>query len=545
MNGRIASKSTMHAVFIVFACFLMACGGGGSNSSSVPARPNPAPSPNPVPSQPQWTFGVYESASNFAARCESPRSGIDPISGNAYPDTAGSALEEKLWMRSFSNETYLWFDEVPDNDPNDFTIPAYFAQLKTTELTASGKPKDSFHFSEDTASYNERTQSGTSSGYGIRWEFVANHAPRELIVRYTEPGSPAEQAGIPRGASVKVVDGIDFVNTEVQDDVDAINAALFPEADGSEHTFEFELIDGSRLTATLLSGVISIQSVQNTRILDTEVGRVGYFQFNSFITPSQSDLIDAFHSFVDESVTELVIDLRYNGGGSLNLAAQIAYMVAGPNQTRNAAFNRLRLNGKREQPAPIPFWDSEIDYVSGVLLPNTLPSPELTRVFVITTESTCSASESVINGLRGIDVEVIQIGETTCGKPFGFVPEDNCGTTYFTIQSQGVNDKGFGDYIDGFVPVASPVFDDQLPGCEVRDDFTQPLGSQSEQMLSTALYYAANGECPAINAVQNAESRNTRENQDEGGSGPAIRTPNVYLDAILSDQYQPISKGGS
>jgi hypothetical protein len=82
----------------------------------------------------------------------------------------------------------------------------------------------------------------------------------------------------------------------------------------------------------------------------------------------------------------------------------------------------------------------------------SLPTLNLPRVFVLTGPDTCSASESVINSLQGVDVEVIQIGTTTCGKPYGFYPEDNCGTTYFTIEFQGVNAKGFGDYTDGFSP---------------------------------------------------------------------------------------------
>ncbi len=67
-------------------------------------------------------------------------------------------------------------------------------------------------------------------------------------------------------------------------------------------------------------------------------------------------------------------------------------------------------------------------------------------MFVLTGPNTCSASESIINALQGVDVEVIQIGSTTCGKPYGFYPQDNCGTTYFSVEFKGVNAKGFGDY---------------------------------------------------------------------------------------------------
>jgi hypothetical protein len=101
---------------------------------------------------------------------------------------------------------------------------------------------------------------------------------------------------------------------------------------------------------------------------------------------------------------------------------------------------------------------------------------------VLTTAGTCSASEAVINGLRGIDVEVNLIGGETCGKPYAFVPQPNCGTTYFAIQTQGVNNKGFGDYADGFQPT-----------CKVDDDLDHALGDTSERLLAAALSYRANG----------------------------------------------------
>jgi hypothetical protein len=110
--------------------------------------------------------------------------------------------------------------------------------------------------------------------------------------------------------------------------------------------------------------------------------------------------------------------------------------------------------------------------------------------------------------LRGIDVEVVLIGDTTCGKPFGFFPQDNCGTTYFTIQIQSVNDKGFGAYQDGFRPVTTPNFDDELPGCRVADDLTSPLAVESEPLLATAIHYLENGSCPVTASTQKGDSLN-------------------------------------
>ena len=111
-----------------------------------------------------------------------------------------------------------------------------------------------------------------------------------------------------------------------------------------------------------------------------------------------------------------------------------------------------------------------------------------------------------MNGLRGVGVEVIQIGSTTCGKPYGFYPTDNCGSTYFTIQFQGVNELGFGDYPDGFAPENTGLSGGNfvgvsVPGCSVGDDFSKALGDPTENRLAAALQYREDGSCPAATGM--------------------------------------------
>jgi carboxyl-terminal processing protease len=126
----------------------------------------------------------------------------------------------------------------------------------------------------------------------------------------------------------------------------------------------------------------------------------------------------------------------------------------------------------------------------------------LPRVAVLTSSSTCSASESIVNGLRGVGIQVVEVGATTCGKPYGFYPEDNCGTTYFSIQFQGVNQQNFGDYPDGFSPAnATGPVGVSLPGCSVGDDFGHGLGDPNEARLSAALGYLAGQGCPAVSVA--------------------------------------------
>jgi len=116
------------------AILLVSCGGGGS-SVAPPTGNTPT---TPTPTGPTWTVNVFPAASTYAAQCASPRSGTDPATGRAFPDRAGSALLERFWLRSWTNDLYLWYSEVLDRDPalTSDTL-AYFGLLKTTATTAN------------------------------------------------------------------------------------------------------------------------------------------------------------------------------------------------------------------------------------------------------------------------------------------------------------------------------------------------------------------------------------------------------------------------
>ena len=439
-----------------------------------------------------------------------PRSGVD-IEGNPFTDEAGSTLIENFWLRSWTNETYLWPDEVPDRNPGDFNNRLdYFAILRTTATTPSGEDKDDFHFSEPTEEFLERRNSAASASYGVNYVSFSNSVPRDFRVRYTEPNSPASavvngEANFQRGARILEVDGVDLVNATSQADVDTLNAGLFPATPGETHTFVVQDV-GSNTTRSisLTSQNISTSPVNRTSTIDTPTGKVGYILFNTFSPfSSEEQIANAMSDLKAEGVNDLILDLRYNGGGLLAVAGQLSYMIAGDAATAGKTFELLRfqpaagninpVTGEVNQ--PIPFYSEGLGFslTSGT----PLESLDLPRVFILSTARTCSASEAVINGLRGIDIEVVLIGDTTCGKPFGFYPTDNCGETYYTIQFQGTNDKGFGDYTDGFAPQnESSVFPIKLSGCTAADDYSNELGDTSERLLSTALSYRDNGACP-------------------------------------------------
>jgi len=484
-------------ISLAIAALLAGCGGSGGSSSGTP--------PVSQPSGNDWTQGQFANASQFKNQCEIPRSGND-ANGNAFPDRAGTLSDELFWLRSWSNETYLWYDEITDRNPNNFSSTLnYFDELRTTATTPSGNPKDRFHFTYDSAEWLQLTTSGSSSGYGAEIALISGSPPRDIRVAFIEPGTPAAQANLTRGTKFLTVDGVDVANGA---DTDTLNEGLFPDNSGETHSFVIERPDGTQETISLTSTTVTEDPVNAVSTFDQNGRTYGYVHFTTF-SPRTAELalFDAFDQLEAANIDDLVLDLRYNGGGLLAIASQLSYMVAGPARTNGLNFETLQFNDKAgginpvtgQRITPTPFYTRGVDFT--VPPSRSAPTVSKPRVFVLTTDRSCSASEAVINGLRGIDVEVIQIGGRTCGKPYGFYATDNCGTTFFTIQFRGVNSKNFGDYADGFAP-GQPVgsLGDVMPGCAVADDFSKSLGDPDEALLSTAITYAETGACPVATA---------------------------------------------
>jgi carboxyl-terminal processing protease len=467
---------------------LTACGGSGSSNGSTTFGGNIGNS-----TEPSWVAGEFTAYSQLANQCEAG---------------SGSAMAEKLWLRSYSDDTYLWYDEILDQDPAPFSILEYFDELVTLDITPSGKLKDQFHFTMSSDEWEQLSTSGSSVGFGFNIAIKQGTGiERTITITYSDPNTPAADANVVRGALIVEVDGVNVASANDSVSIDTLNNGLFPNEDGQQSVFLIrDLGETDTREVTLTAQTIISDPVPITEVIETDNVTLGYMVFNDHIATAEKGLYDAINELKGANVDELVIDFRYNGGGYLALASQLGYMVGG-NQTINRTFEQSTFNDKYPNTNPVtgrslsptPFYQETIgfnsDYINAGI---QLPTLNLSRVFVLTSAGTCSASEAFINGLRGIGVEVIQIGSTTCGKPYGFYPADNCDTTYFTVQFKGVNDQGFGDYSDGFSPSEIPVFDTDIQGCEVSDDLTKALGDHQEGMLSTAMYYLKNSECPVV-----------------------------------------------
>jgi len=479
-----ALRRLWHGAALVASCIALASCGGGGGSNDRPV-------------------GV------MAQTC-SPN---NPYRADATAATQpGSLGTEKTWLRDYIDRAYLWYREVPSvdasaaaysNDNDVYTsLDNYFNALLTPARTPSGKLKDQFSFTYPTAAWDALINGGATMGYGIEWHFGSRTPPRNIRVAYVSTNSPAAIAGVRRGDTLVLADNV-AADDNTTTGVTALNNALFPAA-SSTHTFRFSRSGAGSTDYSFTAANVPLTPVQST-VLTVGGQKVGYILFTDHVLTAEAPLVSAFATMQAQQVSDLVLDLRYNGGGYLYIASEVAYMIAGTARTAGQPFERTLFNDKRQgensttaffDTACIP--DASFNCTSNAMLPTL----NLGRVFVLTSAGTCSASEAIINGLRGVGVDVHLIGGTTCGKPYGFFAQDNCGITYFPIEFQGVNAQNFGDYADGFIPGSVDTAGRNLPGCAANDDLDHALGDPSEGQLAAALYHRANGgACLALSAA--------------------------------------------
>ena len=420
----------------------------------------------------------------------------------------GTRALEKEWLAAYLQQNYLWYQEIEPVDPNAASyntgthfelMNAYFKAMLSQAKLEDDQPKDRHSFIYPTADWNQLSQAGVVLGYGVVWRVASSTAPRGLRIAAIQPGSQAEQVGLVRGDTLVsvTVDGVTAgADATAPAQVDALNKALYPTERGKLITLELRSVAGRIKTVSATATETTSQPVLVSRVLDVGNRRVGYMNLMDFVAPAESQMVRVFEEFSGRNVQDLVIDLRYNGGGYLYLSSQLAYMIAGSAATRNRVFDRLEYNDKRSsENVDTPFYDTTTGSSgSNTVRGNPLPSLNLRRVTVLATQSTCSASEALVNGLRGIGVTVDLVGSKTCGKPYGFTQKDNCGLSYFPIEFRGVNARGEGDYASGMAV-----------NCAANDDLASALGDVGEGMLAAALSYRASGTCPAPKSTVRAD----------------------------------------
>jgi len=395
----------------------------------------------------------------------------DDGNNNLYSCSAG---DQKRFVRDATYDWFLWNDLLPNKvKVGDFDDPA--------EVLASMievQPLDNFSYIGSAAADAAFFGHGLYEGFGFSWEMVATDDFR--LTRVFD-GSPAAAAGFSRGQRILALDGRSIAEIEA---AEGIGAALDP------MTLDFTLreIDGvTEFTVTVAKDIVTIDPVPQWQLIPTAGGTpIGYVELTTFILTANSALDTVFEAFLANGVTDVIVDLRYNSGGLVSTAELFGDYLGGA-VAENLTFSQTLFNEDRSEE-----FDSESFFTR---LGNSI---NLSRLVVIATSTTASASELLTNGMDP-HVEVAIVGADTFGKPVGQVGFEFCGNILRLTAFQNVNADGIGDYFGG------------LPAdCLANDDLTVPVGDAADPNLVAAVSYMETGACPAAPASA-AHSRITRD----------------------------------
>lgn len=359
------------------------------------------------------------------------------------------------------NDWYYWYDQIPS------VRREYYPDPYLLMNAMKYKTLDRWSFVADYDEFNSQMQ-GTFVGHGIR---IGIDDARKARISMIYSGSDLYLAGVRRGWIVKSINNSDIAQVIISGDAAAYSSILGPARQGVTNIFVFTKPDGSEATISSTKSSFTINSVLHYDTLHLSSGITGHLVFESFIEPSASELQAAFSFFKTQNVKDLILDLRYNSGGYLDIARTLASYIAGNGPASSqSTFARLTYNNKKQA--------VNVNYTFRA---TALPL-NLQRLAVITSRETASASEAVINGLVPF-MDVVCIGDTTTGKPTG-MNGWQAGKKYWfwPVTFKIVNANNNGDYFDGI-----------LPDLVVADDITRDFGDRNELCLKEAISFLQTG----------------------------------------------------
>ncbi|WP_169306887.1 S41 family peptidase [Pedobacter polaris] len=463
------------------------------------------------------------------------------------PPTTTTATRAELTKDSiflYAKELYLWNDKLPTYEvfnPRKFTTyPASLDNYEEElfEITKYSNPYEykpgstssKFSYIADKADENPKAivksasvdLDGNGNDFGIRFGFYGTTANYTIYVTAVYENSPAEKAGFVRGDKITKMNGATFgVNFDAQ------YSAILTALNGTTIKLEGIKSNGNNFDLTLAKTVFASKPIYKSRVIDAGAKKIGYLAYARFssMTNSQAGFDAAFASFSTAGVTDLIIDLRYNGGGYIETAEYLINLIA-PNSVSGTVmfsehYNTTMQNNQATILKNQPLLDrnDKVQYANGKIVTyydyianpysvanNTSrfakkgPLNNLTNVVFIVSGNTASASELVINSLKP-HMNVKLVGLTTYGKPVGFFPitlENKYDVYYSMFETK--NSLGQGGYYDGFVPDYSL---SEVPANTIMYDF----GNVNDNYLKKAIDVIA----PGIVVTSQAKTMSARE----------------------------------
>ena len=418
-----------------------------------------------------------------------------PLTPEPEPTAKDVTAHDFMWKAM--NLWYFWQGDVADLSDTRFSTD----QSYNDYLQDQGTPDEFYNskllFSEDRFSYlredyKDLVQSfqGISKSNGLEFglSLFANSENVYGYVRYIVPGSNAATVDISRGEIFTGVDG-ETLN------LDNYQSLLF----GNNDTYTLNMAsienntiadNGKSVTLTKEEG-LSENPVFMTKVIETSGLKIGYIVYNGFTSNYNEELNEAFGSLKAAGVSELVLDLRYNPGGSVNSSRLLASMIYGTDTDK--LYIRQRWNAKIQPQLSASQLEDYFANTTGESPINTL---NLSRVYIIATGSSASASELLINGLDPY-MDVIHVGTTTRGKnefsitlvdipSNSFIYNSDLESSINNNNSWGLqplvgrneNANGFYEYTEGFTP-----------DHEIREELGNfgAFGDPNETLLAKAL----------------------------------------------------------
>ncbi len=384
-----------------------------------------------------------------------------------------SIVSQNTFVRDVLNEYYLWYQELPRLNPANYASPeAYLEAARYRRLDSS------FSYINSRAANEAFFGDSQFVGLGISTQTTNT----EMRVLQVFPESPASEANMGRGDRILEINGRSVSDLIAGGQIGSAFGASEP---GVTVSVVFRTRAGDTLRATLTKRVVTIPTVSLTRTFQVDGRTVGYLFFRNFVKPSYEALDNAFAALREAGATELVVDLRYNGGGLVDVAVHLGSLVGGA-VTNGRVFAEFRHN------------DKNTALNETLRFENPDQALRLSRLFVITTRSSASASELIINSLRP-HVPVIVVGDSTFGKPVGQYGFNFCDKVLAPVAFSLVNSEGQADYFDGIAP-----------NCAADDDIEHDLGLGEEASLAETFRFIRTGSCtPPTSTAASARARAT------------------------------------
>jgi C-terminal processing protease CtpA/Prc len=382
------------------------------------------------------------------------------------PAIIAPTVDEKArdYLYDAMNEVYLWYNLMPVVVKTNYKNPYELLDAMMY------KTLDRWSFVQTYSQFQTQNQGGFV-GHGISMGLDQTKTTVRIAQIYNR--SPLYKKGVRRGWIVKNLNGGNLAQVFINKDTATYNHLIGKSLAGVTNTFLFQTPAGKDSTITSTKASFTLNTVILSDTLHLKSGITGHLVFDQFIPPSNHELDSAFTFFKQNNITDLIIDLRYNGGGDLNVLTNMASYIAGAAKF-NTPFLKLSFNDKNTSS------DKTYNF-------NTVSSPlNIKKIVVITTRGTASASEDLINGLKpAFDVKCI--GDTTNGKPVGMVPIPyKTDYMFVPISFSLVNSANQGGFYAGFAP------DKYVP-----DDITHDWKDRNESCLREAIYYMENGNMSA------------------------------------------------